>query len=151
MTLQQQINDLQDKINENTTKLNDLEQQQRSEEYQAYLERAKAFKAAYPKADYFEIDGRVYMSYSIWRRHIAPFRATLPHKSYYPTLGEFSEYQYLASADGYAYYGYNNTKIDIPLQWINMLNDLRNQAGLKKLSYQEEHESIDNGRMICYN
>jgi hypothetical protein len=151
MTLQQQINDLQEIINENNAKMKDLQQKQRDEEHKAQLERAKAFKAAYPKADYFEIDGRVYMSYSIWRRHIAPFRAKLPHKKYYPTLAEFAEYQVLASEDGYAYYGYHNTRIDLPLQWINMLNDLRAQAGKKYLDYHEEHESLDKGFMVCYN
>lgn len=138
-------------IEQEMAKLDVLEQEQRDREYQEYLERKAAFEKAYPKADYFEIDGRIYISYSIWRRHLAPIRAKLPHKSYYPTLAEFAEYQALASDDGYAYYAYNNMEYEIDQQWIHLLNDLRRQAGLRFLSYQEEAESLDKGYMICYN
>lgn len=150
MTIKEKIKKQEKTVKQENAKLQELQEEERNEEYKKYLEREKRFKIAFPNAEYFEIEGRVYMSYSIWRRHVAPFRAAYPHKSYYPTLNEFSEYRYLAQADGYAYYGYGNTTIDIRQQWIHLLDDLRRQAGLRPLNAHEEEESLDKGKIICY-
>lgn len=150
MTIKEKIRQQKEIVKQENTKLQKLQEEARSEEYKEYLEREKRFKIAFPNAEYFEIEGRVYMSYSIWRRHIAPFRAAYPHKSYYPTLSEFSEYRYLAQADGYAYYGYGNNAIDVRQQWIHLLDDLRRQAGLRPLNAHEEEETLDKGKIICY-
>lgn len=150
MTLHEKIESQKLKIKNETKELEKLQEERAIQEHKKYLEREREFKKAYPKADYLEIDGRVYISYSIWRRHIAPFRAAYPHKSYYPTLREFTEYRYLAQADGYAYYGYGNNAIDYPQQWINLLDELRQQAGKPRLTPQEERESLDKGFIVCY-
>ena len=150
MTIKEKMKKQEKIVKQENAKLQELQEENRNEEYKNYLEREKRFKIAFPNAEYFEIDGRVYMSYSIWRRHVAPFRAAYPHKSYYPTLSEFNEYRYLAHADGYAYYGYGNNAIDYRQQWIHLLDDLRRQAGLRPLNAHEEEESLDKGCIICY-
>lgn len=150
MTIKEKIRKQKEIVRQENTKLQELEEKDRSEEYKKYLEREKRFKIAFPKADYIEIEGRVYMSYSIWRRHLAPIKAKLPHKSYYPSFEEFREYQKLTYEDGYAYYGLGCREYETDLQWIHLLDELRRQAGLRTLDAHEEEETLDKGKIICY-
>lgn len=99
--------------------------------------------------NYFEMNGRVYMPYTYWRRHIAPWRSKRPHKNYYPTLKDFRDYFYLAAQDGYMPYGFYSFE-DKSILWLQVLSGLREQIGLKPLTLHEERESLDKGEMVCY-
>lgn len=99
--------------------------------------------------NYFEYLGRVYMPYTYWRRHIAPWRSKLEHKNYFPTLKEYKDYYFKAAEDGYMPYGYFSNK-ELPDLWIKLLDGLREQTGLRELTPQEECESLDKGEMVCY-
>lgn len=98
----------------------------------------------------FEYLDRIYMPYTYWRRHVAPWRSELDHKNYFPTLEEFKDYYFLAYDDGYYPYGLGSGW-ELEDLWIRYLDGLRVQIGWRPLDGHEEREALDNGKMMCYN
>lgn len=87
-----------------------------------------------------------FMSYSYWRIFVAPFRSSRKHDQYYPSLSQYLEYYYACKADAYTPYGDRNEK----RSYINLLNLLRRQRGLRPLTAGEAQEVLDMGCYPCY-